>query len=84
MIIIIAIFHHEHSNFIEDNEEFKLGGEDLENLNFKNSYFPNISPQFIVQFDQILKDISKISKFPVDSTCIYHYTPQFSLNSPNW
>ena len=51
MIIIIAIFHHEHSNFIEDNEEFKLGGEDLENstiflknfknLNSKNSYFPN-------------------------------------------
>ena len=57
MIIIIAIFLHEHSNFIEDNEEFKLGGEDLEKfnnfskiqqffknfkiLNSKNSYFPN-------------------------------------------
>ena len=33
MIIIISIFHHEHSNFIEDNEEFKLGGEDLEKFN---------------------------------------------------
>ena len=33
MIIIIAILHHEHSNFIEDNEEFKLGGEDLEKFN---------------------------------------------------
>ena len=33
MIIIIAIFLHEHSNFIEDNEEFKLGGEDLEKFN---------------------------------------------------
>ena len=40
----------------------------------KNTIFPNFSPQFIVQFDQILKDISKISKFPVDSTRIYHYT----------
>ena len=48
----------------------------------KNTIFPNFSPQFIVQFDQILKDISKIPKFPVDSTRIYHYTPQFSLNSP--
>ena len=33
MIIIITIFHHEHSNFIKDNEEFKLGGEDLEKFN---------------------------------------------------
>ena len=33
MIIIIAIFLHEHSNFSEDNEEFKLGGEDLEKFN---------------------------------------------------
>ena len=47
----------------------------------KNTIFPNFSPQFIVQFDQIPKDISKIPKFPVDSTRIYHYTPQFSLNS---
>ena len=30
MIIILAIFYHELNNFIEDNEEFKLGGEDLE------------------------------------------------------
>ena len=38
MIIILAIFLHEHNNFIEDNEEFKLGGEDLEKFNnfFKN------------------------------------------------
>ena len=51
MIIIIAIFHHENSNFIEDNEEFKLGGwglrkiqqffKNFKNLNSKNSYFPN-------------------------------------------
>ena len=40
----------------------------------KNTIFPNFSPQFIVQFDQIPKDISKIPKFPVDSTLIYHYT----------
>ena len=33
MIIIFAIFLHEHSNFIEDNEEFELGGEDLEKFN---------------------------------------------------
>ena len=33
MIIILAIFYHEHNNFIEDNEEFKLGGEDLEKFN---------------------------------------------------
>ena len=33
MIIIIAIFLHEHNNFIEDNDEFKLGGEDLEKFN---------------------------------------------------
>ena len=33
MIIMIAIFHHEHSDFIEDNEEFKLGDEDFEKFN---------------------------------------------------
>ena len=33
MIIVISIFLHEHSNFIEDNEVFKLGGEDLEKFN---------------------------------------------------
>ena len=33
MIIIPSIFLREHSNFIEDNEEFKLGGEDLEKFN---------------------------------------------------
>ena len=27
-------------------------------------------------FDQIPKDLSKIPYFPVDSTLIYHYTPQ--------
>ena len=34
MINIPAIFLHEHNDFIEDNEDFKLGGEDLEK--FKN------------------------------------------------
>ena len=33
MIDILAIFLHEHNNFIEDNEEFKLGGEDLKKFN---------------------------------------------------
>ena len=33
MIVVLAIFLHEHNNFIEDNEELKLGGEDLEKLN---------------------------------------------------
>ena len=33
MIIILAIFLHEHSNFFEDNEYFKLGGENLEKFN---------------------------------------------------
>ena len=47
----------------------------------KSIIFPNFSPQFIVQFDQILKDLSKIPWFPVDSTLIYHYTLQFTLNS---
>ena len=51
MIVTLAIFLHEHNNFIEDSEEFKLGGEDLEKfnnftkilkiLNSKNFYFPN-------------------------------------------
>ena len=33
MIIIRSIFHHEHNNFIEDNEEFTLRREDLEKFN---------------------------------------------------
>ena len=33
MIDILAIFLHEHNNFIEDNEEFTLGVEDLEKFN---------------------------------------------------
>ena len=33
MIVILVIFLPEHNNFIEDNEEFKLGGEDLEKFN---------------------------------------------------
>ena len=36
MIVILAIFLHEHNNFSEDNEEFKLGGEDLEKFNQLN------------------------------------------------
>ena len=30
MIVILATFLHEHNNFIEHNDELKLGGEDLE------------------------------------------------------
>ena len=45
----------------------------------KSTIFPNFSPQFIIQFDQTPKDLSKIPYFPVDSTLIYHYT----LNSNN-
>ena len=33
MIDIHAIFLHEHNDFIEDNGEFKLGGEDLKKFN---------------------------------------------------
>ena len=50
----------------------------------KSTIFPNFSPQFIVQFDQFLKDLSKIPYFPVDSTLIYHYTPLFVIKSLNW
>ena len=46
----------------------------------KSTIFPNFSPQFVVQFDQIPKDISKIPYFPVDSTLIYHYTLQIAFN----
>ena len=51
---------------------------------FKSIIFPNFSPQFIVRFDQIPKDLSKISYFFVDLTLIYHYTPQFVIKSLNW
>ena len=47
----------------------------------KNTIFPNFSPQFIVQFDQIPKDISKIPKFPVDST-LFTIIPFNSLLIP--
>ena len=50
----------------------------------KYTIFPNFSPQFIVQFDQFLKDISKIPLFPMDSSLIYHYASQFELISRNW
>ena len=33
MIIILVIFLHEHHNFIEDTEDVKLGGKDLEKFN---------------------------------------------------
>ena len=54
-MIFLPSFH-EHDDFIEGNEEFKLGGEDLEKrkkiskiytLNSKNSYFPKILPLFL-------------------------------------
>ena len=32
MIDSLSILFHEHNDFIEDNEEFKLGSEDLEKL----------------------------------------------------
>ena len=45
----------------------------------KSIIFPNFYHQFIVRFDQIPKDLSKIPYFHVDSTLIYRYTPQFEL-----
>ena len=33
MLSHLAIFFHEHNDFIQDNEELKLGGEDLEKFN---------------------------------------------------
>ena len=50
---------------------------------FKSTIFPNFYHQLIVQFDQIPKDLSKIPYFSVDSTLIYHSTPQFVNKSLN-
>ena len=45
----------------------------------KSITFPNFSPQLIVRFDQILKDISKFPYFSVDLTLIHHYAIQFVI-----
>ena len=47
----------------------------------KSLNFLDFSPQFIVRFDQILKDLSKFPYFSVDSTLIHHYTIQFVIIS---
>ena len=40
----------------------------------KSINFPSLSPQFIIRFDRISKDLSKIPYFSMDSTLIHHYT----------
>ena len=46
-------------------------------LSFLSKYIkiPNFSPQFIIRFDRISKDLSKFPYFFMDSTLIHHYTP---------
>ena len=41
----------------------------------KSIKIPNFSPQFIIRFDQISRDLSKFPYFSVDSTLIHYYTP---------
>ena len=45
----------------------------------KSIIFPNFLLKFIIRFDQIPKDLSKIPYFSVDSTLIYQYTIQFMI-----
>ena len=48
---------------------------------YKSLNFLDFSPQFIVRFDQISKDLSKFPYFSVDLTLIHYYTIQFVIIS---
>ena len=43
----------------------------------ENIRLPNFYHRFIVQFDEIRRDHQEFPLLPMDSTLIYHYTPQF-------
>ena len=49
----------------------------------KTTNFPNVSPLFIVQFDQSLNILQKVLQFSMDSTLTHHYPNQFMINSLN-